>query len=264
MAVRVQLFCLLLATVAGLVFPGSTPSAEAADRTEILIREGVELRRQGKNLEASQRFAKAYEQSHTPRAAAQLGLCEQALERWVDADLHLSEALAGSSEPWVARKRKTLEAALRKARSMLSTILVHGDHPNAQVHVNGEYVGNLPEELKIRVLPGVSTVNGSAAGYAKFQIDVSAEAGKQHKVTIVLKPLLPEVSRERSLSATVQEPTVSTPAYSSADTSTKTNHKWLWIGTGVVVAAAIVGIVVYAASGTTYPDTNATRDFPPR
>jgi len=92
----VALLCLVgLAAISG-------SEAVASDNAEILIRKGVELRRRGRDSDASALFRQAYELSHTPRAAAQLGLCEQALGQWLEAEGHLSEALLAESDPWIA------------------------------------------------------------------------------------------------------------------------------------------------------------------
>lgn len=76
------------------VFSGALPAVAAGWHEEIFIRKGVELRRKGRNQEALAEFQKAFfEVAHTPRAAAQLGLCEQSLGNWLRAHLHLSDAL---------------------------------------------------------------------------------------------------------------------------------------------------------------------------
>ncbi len=99
----------------------SRHAAAAGDPAELLIRQGVELRKKGKNAAAVERFQQAYDLAHTARAAAQLGLCEQALERWVDADAHLAEALA-SSDPWIERQRTILGPVLKpeKGKNLLN------------------------------------------------------------------------------------------------------------------------------------------------
>ena len=238
-----------------------TPLALGADRTELLIREGVELRKQGNNAEAVSRFTKAYEQSHTPRAAAQLGLCEQALERWIDAELHLSEALAGASDPWVAKNRKVLSETLVKTRSRLALLVIEGAAA-AQVHVNGEYVGNLPTRQNVRVLPGGTTVTATAAGFITFEEKFVAQAGKDALVVVVMT---------KESASIVTTPLPVEPADTALPTeavtrqglpsSTGPSRTWLWVG-GAVAIAAVAGIVVLASSGSSYPRTDATRDFP--
>jgi hypothetical protein len=58
-----------------------------------LIRRGIELRKAHDDPGAVPYFQKAYDLVHTPRAARQPGLAEQALGRWEDAEQHVREAL---------------------------------------------------------------------------------------------------------------------------------------------------------------------------
>src|SRR5687768_12824986 len=76
---------------------------EAAGVTsaERLISEGMELRRAGKDAEGLQKFEAAYRLAPTPRAAAQWGLCLQAVGRWADADTRIAEALQAKADPWI-------------------------------------------------------------------------------------------------------------------------------------------------------------------
>lgn len=161
----------------------------AGDGSEILIREGVELRRAGRNEAALEKFVRAYQTAHSPRAAAQLGLCEQALSQWAEADLHLTEALAAVSDPWVAGHRATIESSLATARRNLGTVRVHGSPKGALVMVNDALSGQFPEQALVRVKPGSVRISVSAAGHTSVlrQIAVSAEETKD--VQIDLEPV---------------------------------------------------------------------------
>src|SRR4030095_2817946 len=81
---------------------------------EVLIREGTAFRRDGKDDQNFPLFRKAYELAPTPRTAAQLGLVEMELSYWLEAEKHLSEALAAPRDLWVNRNRETLAAALQQ------------------------------------------------------------------------------------------------------------------------------------------------------
>ena len=72
--------------------------ARAAQRTdqrsaEEHLTRGVELRRQGQTEQALAEFQRAHAASPSGRTLAQMGLAEQALKRWADAEKHLAEAL---------------------------------------------------------------------------------------------------------------------------------------------------------------------------
>lgn len=92
----------------------------AQERTdEELIAAGVAARRDGNDDAALALFTQAWEQGHTPRARAQIGLAEQALGRFADADTHLVEALASAEDEWIIAQRAALEEALVGVRARL-------------------------------------------------------------------------------------------------------------------------------------------------
>src|SRR5947209_3601580 len=84
---------------------GDEAAADAA------IRRGVDLRKQGRDMDALEEFRKAYAAARSPRALAQIALAEQALGRWVDAESDLDQALASKSDPWIRKNVATLNGA---------------------------------------------------------------------------------------------------------------------------------------------------------
>src|SRR5512138_3799471 len=64
----------------------SSVAMAESEEPEALIRQGIELRRRGDDARAHGYFKRAYELSKTPRAAAQLGLVDQAVGRFAEAD----------------------------------------------------------------------------------------------------------------------------------------------------------------------------------
>src|SRR5687767_13732162 len=104
------------AIVAALLLPAAAAHAQGP---EALIKRGVELRRQGEDQAALREFQRAHALAPTPRAAAQIGLAEQALERWTDAEAHLNEALRARNDPWIRKNRAVLEESLRTVRGRI-------------------------------------------------------------------------------------------------------------------------------------------------
>src|SRR5260221_25029 len=84
------------------------PRAAAQD-ADAFIKQGIALRRALKEQEALTAFRRAYELAPSPRAVAQIGLAEQALGRWADAEAHLLTALEAVSDPWIDKYRTPLE-----------------------------------------------------------------------------------------------------------------------------------------------------------
>src|ERR1043165_4391919 len=76
---------------------GDDAAADAA------IRRGVDLRKQGRDMDALEEFRKGYAVAKTPRALAQIALAEQALGRWVDAESDLEQAMSSKSDAWIRK-----------------------------------------------------------------------------------------------------------------------------------------------------------------
>jgi hypothetical protein len=72
-------FSLVVGLVVAALLAGGAP-AHAEDADE-LIHKGIELRKQGQDLDALEAFRRANALTSTPRALAQMGFAEQALGR---------------------------------------------------------------------------------------------------------------------------------------------------------------------------------------
>ena len=135
------------------------PSLKArAESVETLLREGVELRRQGRDDEALELFRRAHAAAPTPRTSAQVALAAQAVGRWVEAEAGLAEALASPDDPWIARNEHALRTALERVQGELGTLTVETPAAGATIRVNGGAVGTAPLETSLRVKAGVTTV----------------------------------------------------------------------------------------------------------
>src|ERR1700756_815314 len=91
----------LVLAVLGAVPAAPARAASSSDQAESLIREGVRLRGLDQTAAALPLFEKAYGISPSPRAAAQLGLCQLELHQYVQAERNLAEALASSAQRWI-------------------------------------------------------------------------------------------------------------------------------------------------------------------
>lgn len=241
--------------------------ARAADPSEVLIRQGVELRRIGKPEQALEKFEEAYKLSHSPRSAAQLGLCEMALGRWISAELSLTEALAANSDPWINRNRSTLSDALGRVGNHLGTLIVWGGPDGALVVVNGEDAGQLPRSRPVRVLPGEASVVVNAPGFRSREekVMVAATQTAEHAITLVAdapSPPYPTSAPEPpGKIAAGDTPRVETRATTDPENPPFYRSAWVWAGAAGVALAVIVGVVVLG-SGPTYPDADNSQPFP--
>jgi hypothetical protein len=125
--------------------------------------------------------------ARTPRASAQLGLVEQALGRWDDAELHIAEALQAVGDAWIEKNRATLEKSLVLVRSHVASVQVSGEPDGAEVYVNGRLVGQLPLRDPVRVIAGEVDVEVRAAGYQRGIQKVRIEAHQFKPLVIRLE-----------------------------------------------------------------------------
>jgi hypothetical protein len=238
--------CLLaaLAAVLGLVPPARAAQDGRAD-AEKLIRHGVELRRDHDDEAAQREFQKAYDLVHTPRAAGQLGLAEQALGRWEDAERHVSEAIHAAADPWVIKNRTALDQALNTIQAHLGRVEVISDQEGAAVSVNGKEVGHLPLPEPVRVSAGQVDIEVSAPGYTSVQRTVSIVGGQYQKVVIHLPKEAPAPVAQPQPSAGPEPtaPAALPPAPAAEPESSSVRPVLKWTAAGLGGAGLITGVV---------------------
>jgi hypothetical protein len=159
---RLAARALLVALVAALL---SAPTSALAQDADALIKQGVELRRAGKDQAALEQFRRAYDLAPTPRALAQMGLAEQALGRWIDGDAHLGKALQSAQDPWIAKYLETLERSRAEIDKHLGSLSLSGGPEGAEVRLDGQLVGALPLRQTLRLPVGSFTLDVSASGH---------------------------------------------------------------------------------------------------
>jgi hypothetical protein len=115
-----------------------------------------------------------------------MGLAEQALARWVDAETHVARALDAAQ---TRGSRSTGRRSRRHARRSPSTSdgSRSRDVPDgAEVRLDGELVGTLPLRRPLRVPAGEVLVDVTAAGHRTFTRTVSIVPGQVRHEEIVL------------------------------------------------------------------------------
>jgi hypothetical protein len=177
---------LAVGMLALLAWPSRHACAQASDDAEKLIRHGVELRKAHDDEGAARAFQRAYDKAHSPRAAGQLGLAEQALGRWEDAERHVGEALHATGDPWVTKNRAALDEALVTIQVHLGRVEVLGDPEGAEVSVNGHSVGKLPLADAVRVSAGQVDVEMRAPGYVPVQRTLTIIGGQYQRLVLHL------------------------------------------------------------------------------
>ncbi|MFL5307448.1 MAG: tetratricopeptide repeat protein [Polyangia bacterium] len=164
-----------------------TARAHAGEPSEDdLIRQGVAKRRHQDDEAALELFTRAYAIRKSPRAAAQMGLAEIAIGRWPEAEGHLQEALAASSDTWVTKNTATLNEALAKVARHLGSLQVLGGPAGAEVVVEGAVRGTLPMEQPIRVRAGECRFDVRATGYEPITRTVEISVASLTRETVHL------------------------------------------------------------------------------
>ena len=221
---------------------------ESADQ---LIARGVELRKKGDHAGALREFQAAHEKDPSGRTLAQMGIAEATLQRWVDAENHLSQALE-STIPWIEKNRATLEQTLQTVRTHTAEISIYGT-TGAVVTVGDKIVGRIPLPSTPLVNEGTVTIRVESPGHIPFVQTLPAKGGTQLVVTATLEPLPPEPPPipAPAVPAPVV-PLVSAPSPAGNNALPATPPWRWWTGVGLVtvgVAALTWGIVWIALDG---------------
>jgi hypothetical protein len=214
-----------------------------ADESDDLIQRGVELRRKGNDAEALDVFKRAYAIRQTGRSSAQLGLAEQALGMWTDAEGHITAALEHTDEPWIKKNRAALAKALSVVASHLGSLDVLGSPAGAEIVINGQAVAVLPLKTPLRVTAGTVPVTVRSKGYVEVTrvLDVPAggRARERFDLTRVPVPAAPVVATP------LREPRVATPLVAIHEEPKQQDETpnpvwtrwWFWTAVGAVVIA---------------------------
>jgi hypothetical protein len=197
--------------IASLLVLGQAATASGRDPDgdpEALIMRGLELRRAGRSAEALQLFRRAYEAAPCPRTLGQMGLVESSLQRWSDADVHLTAALATPDDGWVHKNRVFLEQAMDRTREHVGELVITGP-PGARIALQGRAIGALPLLAPIRLAEGEVAVNATSDGSKPYTVDVSIKGGARAAISIVLEPLdlgLPDPRSETTTLVSARSP----------------------------------------------------------
>ncbi len=232
--------------------------AESSD-VESLVRHGVAFRPDRKHREALDVFRRAAAIERTPHVLGQMGLAEQALWLWVEADADLHEAIAKSDDAWIRKNHATLEDALKVISRHVGGLIVGGNPKGAEILINGRVAGTLPTEPPLRLLVGSATLTVRARGYEDVNRTIEVRADGEISEQVELAP----VPSARPASVALAAPPPTSPTTSTAveasleakpsptpetandvDSAPFYKRWWFWTAVGVVAAGAITTAVV--------------------
>lgn len=165
---------------------------DKATQAEALIREGIELRRLSDDQAALVKFQAAVNIEASPRAVAQLGLCELAVGRFSHAVEHLTFAMHATKDKWVASKKAILRESLEQAKARVGRVEVVAEPSGAEVFVNGERIGATPLVGPVLTNEGSVDVQVRKEGFEPQSRSLSLKGGQYQKIAITLEPIKPK------------------------------------------------------------------------
>jgi len=160
----VRLGAVLAALILGTTGAHAQAPAQPGGELTKLLREGAEAARAKRWGTCIEAYAHALGLEEAPTTQGELGLCEEAQGRNVEAFRHLSAAMRApaadrTKEPWRRFGRALTRAAARVAQVFLAV-----EPPQAAVVVDGRPAGK-PEGRSIVLEPGSHTFAARLAGY---------------------------------------------------------------------------------------------------
>ena len=247
-----------LVCFAGTARTGSLGVAAALateESDDAVIARGVALRKEGDDQAARDLFMKVYERSHTARAAGQLGLAEQALGRWEEAEAHLREALRSPNDSWVKKNHDALSRDMLLIKAHIARVEIVGDPEGAEILVNGRTVGKLPLSGPISTSAGSVDIEARAPGYQHEMRTLTLTGGQYQRLVMRLQKDEPAPSATAtpvSPSSIVAAPPPETPsspattpplgAKASDDQPSLIRPVAKWTALGLAGAGLAVGI----------------------
>jgi hypothetical protein len=231
--------------------PPASRAAAPAEDAEALIKQGISLRRAGKDREALVLFQRALEQQPTAKALAQVGLCEHAVGLWVAAEKHLEDALRQEGDAWIRKNKAVLEGALDYVKAKLGSIEIWGTPDGAVVTVDDQPAGTLPMSRPARALEGARTVKIEASGFVADSRSVEVRRGEMSREHVALvavaapPPPPPPTGRPSSQPELTQAAGTDLTPKQPSDLAGVALHERWWFWTLIGAVAIGAGVSIY-------------------
>jgi hypothetical protein len=236
-------------SLAGASARADTSSAQMVDR-------GIQLRREHRDAEALEEFRRADQLNPAPRIKAQIGLAEQALGQWVEAERDLNLALSAAEDPWIERNADALKRAVAAIQLHLGSLTVETNVVGAELWLNGARWGTLPMS-SARVVAGSLLVEVRAQGYetAKSSIDVAPGVTVKERLALAAAP-----TSTTTATSPQPDPAPSAPPGADPVGSPPMQRFFAWgalAGAGVAVGGAVAAQIVHETNANHYNDQSA-------
>ncbi|MEI9947764.1 MAG: hypothetical protein WDO74_02005 [Pseudomonadota bacterium] len=197
------------------------PSEETADeaRARVLIREGIDAFKAGKNERAAEALSGAWAIRQTYDVAGSLAQAELALKRDRDAAEHLDYCVNHYSPMDSEEKLRLVKAALAQVKTRVATLVLSADLEGVEIAIDDRSVGRSPLPNAVYLDPGLHQLE-ARHGNDRVKQALSVQAGREYAVTLRLSV-----------------------AKSPAPESTTPNYTPAIVASGVGAAALVAGVV---------------------
>lgn len=269
---------ILLFLVVGATGAAAVEPDRAGDQA---YRAGVELRRRGDDRGALREFRRAYGAAPRPRTLAQIGVAEQALGLWVDAEAHIGAALSAVGDSWIVTNRAPLQQALASVAAHLGSLEVECDTAGVTLDINGVAAGSLPLPKPVRVPAGTVVLSAHAPGFFPVQrVAMVAPGQLSHEQIEMVRmsptapisvaarpPVVPPIQTASSAGGAPDTATGAQPADATgaAQPRAAEDRNWQrtggWVALGLAAASLGTGVVfhiLHETRTTSYNRTDAT------
>ncbi len=242
----------------------ATPSP-AEQRAQPIVEQGLEEMRRSHYREALEAFKQAHDIWPTPSVAARMGLAEQGLGEWIDAERHLQAALQVAADKFINRNREVLEKALTEIQSHLGKLTVEGSPAGAVVRIDGITRGVFPKAGPISVVAGTRTIDLSAPDHVDQHQMVDVPARKDTALRIDLVSTLSTIPSASSVQSPVNpvsgtRTTFDEPKRNPSGANWTLRHT-AWVSVGLGTGVAVGGWLLFknATEGVSTEEEQAAR-----
>jgi hypothetical protein len=218
------------------------------DDSDAFINQGLKAMRKGAYQAALDAFQRAHQVRPTTRSRTEIGLAEQALHRWVEAEGDLAAALSEEKDAWLEPHRPLIEKALADVRSHLGMLTIESGPRGARVKINGDPSGLLPLPRPLFLLPGTVQIEIAATERRPWRSEVQIKLGETARLAPIFEPL-DERPTVMPVPPAVRKAEVERENLADADPKALRVIGWLAVAAGAVAAGTGAFLLTRSQAG---------------
>ncbi len=249
------LVCACLLVAATVSAPAHAQSSAAdSDRANLLFKKGKLAFNDGKYGDALRIYTEAWSLKHSPDIAANLAQTESQLGNHRDAAEHFAFAIAHLLPSTTDEQKKALADGLDVEKKEVGTLHITLEPADAALSVDAALVA-VPANGDVFVEPGEHRCSVTHEGYATSQQTVSVSKGASQVLWLKL------VSAGAGSASTTAAGAPAVPDNAPPNLSAGSARSLVpaFIGGGLVVAGAAVGVAFLLSANSSQSDANAIK-----